>query len=74
MKSFFFIFLLVGLGLQAKTITGTVTDEQNRGLPGVNIIIKGTATGTQTDFDGKYSIQAEAGDVLVFSYIGYKTR
>ena len=51
---------------QQRTISGTVSDESGP-LPGVNVIIKGTNTGTQTDFDGRYSIQASTGDVLVFS-------
>ena len=54
---------------QEKTITGTVTDESGP-LPGVSILVKGTTTGTETDFDGKYSIQANTGDVLVYSFIG----
>lgn len=41
-------------------------------LPGVNILVQGTTNGTQTDFDGNYSIQAEQGQVLVFTYIGQK--
>lgn len=57
---------------QEKTISGTVTDESG-GLPGVSVIIKGTSKGIYTDFDGKYSINAKMGDVLVFSFIGYKT-
>lgn len=52
-----------------KTVSGTVSDEAGP-LPGVNVIIKGTKTGVETDFDGKYSIQAKQGDVLQFSYIG----
>ncbi len=58
---------------QDKTISGVVTDEGNIPLPGVNILVKGTTNGTQTDFDGKYIIQTDSGDVLVFSYIGLKT-
>lgn len=58
---------------QEKTITGTISDENGLPLPGVNIVIKGTTTGTQTDFDGKYSISATSGSVLVFSYVGYQT-
>lgn len=57
---------------QEKTVSGTVSDESGA-LPGVSVIIKGTSTGTDTDFDGKYSIKAKTGDVLVYSYIGYKT-
>ncbi len=57
------------------TVTGTVTDEANAlPLPGVNIVIKGTTTGASTDFDGNYSIIANQGDVIVFSYIGYATK
>ena len=55
---------------QERTITGTVTDESNLPLPGVQIIIKGTKKNTQTDYDGKYSIQAQKGDALIFSYVG----
>ncbi|MFY9242713.1 MAG: SusC/RagA family TonB-linked outer membrane protein [Polaribacter sp.] len=56
---------------QEKTISGTVSDNSGS-LPGVSVIIKGSTTGTETDFDGKYSIKAKAGDVLVFRYLGYK--
>ena len=53
-----------------RTITGIITDEKNLPLPGANVFIKGTKNGIVTDFDGKFSIQAEKGDQLVFSYIG----
>jgi len=56
---------------QEKTISGTVSDNSGLPLPGVNIIVKGTSTGTQSDFDGNYSLQASAGQTLVFSYLGY---
>ena len=57
---------------QEKTVSGTVSDESG-GLPGVSVIIKGTTKGTETDFDGKYSIKTKSGDILVFRYLGYKT-
>lgn len=57
---------------QEKTVSGTVSDTSGS-LPGVSVSIKGTAKGTETDFDGKYSIKAKTGDVLRFSYVGYKT-
>ncbi len=57
---------------QEKIVTGKVSDA-NGPLPGVTVIIKGTKTGTQTDFDGNYSIKAATGSVLQFSYIGYST-
>ncbi|MFY7811964.1 MAG: carboxypeptidase-like regulatory domain-containing protein, partial [Flavobacterium sp.] len=56
---------------QEKTITGTVT-EGGMPLPGVGVIIKGTSTGTETDFNGKYSLKAKQGQELEFSYIGMK--
>ncbi|HET8737834.1 MAG TPA: SusC/RagA family TonB-linked outer membrane protein [Pricia sp.] len=55
---------------QEKTVTGTVTDQDGLPLPGVNIVVQGTTTGTQTDFDGNYSLQASEGDELLFTYIG----
>ncbi len=58
---------------QEKTISGTVSDNSGIPLPGVNIIVKGTTTGTQTDFDGNYNINASVGDVLTFSYVGLIT-
>lgn len=58
---------------QEKTITGTVTDESGP-LPGVSVVIKGTTTGTETDFDGNYSISASTGNVLVFSFVGMKSQ
>ncbi|HIP47537.1 MAG TPA: SusC/RagA family TonB-linked outer membrane protein, partial [Lutibacter sp.] len=55
-----------------KTISGTVSDETGP-LPGVSVLIKGTTTGTETDFDGNYSIQAKKGQVLQYSFIGMET-
>ncbi len=57
---------------QDKTISGTVTDQDGLPLPGVNILVDGTTKGTQTDFDGNYSISASEGQVLLFTYIGQK--
>jgi len=57
---------------QEKTISGTVTDQDGLPLPGVNIVVEGTTTGTQTDFDGNYQIQASPGQVLLFTYIGQR--
>lgn len=58
---------------QQLTITGTVKDEEGIPLIGVNVLVKGTSKGAQTDFDGNYSVAASNGDVLVFSYVGFKT-
>jgi len=58
---------------QEKTVTGNVSDGSGP-LPGVTVIIKGTQTGTQTDFDGNYTLKANIGDVVVFSYVGMETQ
>ena len=73
MFSFFFLAAQTS-SAQEKEITGTVTSKTD-GVPllGVNVIVQGTTTGAQTDFDGKYSITASVGDVLEFSYIGMTT-
>jgi len=59
---------------QEKLISGTVTDGTGLPIPGVNIVVVGTSTGTQTDFDGNYSIEASVGDVLRFTYVGLKSQ
>ena len=59
---------------QEKTISGTISDQSGLPLPGVNIIVKGTTNGTQSDFDGNYTIKANAGDVLSFTYLGLKSQ
>jgi TonB-linked SusC/RagA family outer membrane protein len=57
---------------QTMTVTGRITSaEDETGLPGVNIIVEGTSHGTVTDLEGFYSIEAESGQVLVFSSVGY---
>ncbi len=75
------LFAVLGLMLtqsiyaQPKTVTGTVTDAStNETLPGVNVIIKNTTTGTSTDPFGNYSINVAPGQVLVFSSLGYSNR
>lgn len=55
-------------------ISGTVTDANNSPLPGVNILLVGTNKGVQTDFDGKYTINASKGDVLQFSFVGMQSK
>ena len=58
---------------QEKIISGIVSDVSGV-LPGVSVIIEGTSKGVETDFDGKYAIKANSGDILVFRYLGYKTK
>lgn len=81
MKSNFTRFLTLLLALivqitfaQEQTVTGTVTDDEGLPVPGVNILIKGSNTGTQSDFDGNYSITASQGQVLTFSFVGFEKK
>ena len=57
-----------------RTVSGTVTDDTGEPLPGVNVLIKGTTSGTQTDLDGNYRLSVEDGAVLVFSYVGFESQ
>ena len=57
--------------IEAQVIKGVIVDDSSQPLPGVSIVVKGTSTGTTSDFEGNYSINANNGDVLVFSYVGY---
>lgn len=66
------LFLALSVHAQKKTVTGTVKDESGLALPGTNILIKDTNSGTQTDADGIFSLSVETGEVLVFSFTGYK--
>jgi TonB-linked SusC/RagA family outer membrane protein len=58
---------------QERSVSGIVSDNAGMPLPGVSVLIKGTKNGTQSDFDGKYTIKAAPSDILVFSYVGMKT-
>lgn len=76
LNALLFCLIMLPANLMAQTtVSGTVTDKANAmPTPGVNVIIKGTARGTSTDFDGKYSIEVNEGETLVFSYVGYTTQ
>ena len=70
-----FVFLALAasfqMNAQEMTITGTVTSASDEAaLPGVSVVLQGTQQGTQTDFDGNYTIEANKGDVLLFSFVG----
>jgi TonB-linked SusC/RagA family outer membrane protein len=67
------LFLSFSAFAQEKVVSGTVTDLNGIPLPGVNVIVKGTSVGTQTNFDGEFTLQASLGDIFVFSFIGTKT-
>jgi len=57
-----------------RTVSGKVTDESGEGLPGVNVLLKGTTTGTQTDLDGNYRLSVDDGATLIYSYVGFETQ
>lgn len=59
---------------QVATVSGTVFDDYDMPLPGVNVLIQGTQQGTVTDFDGNFSIEANPKDVLLFSYMGFEDK
>lgn len=60
---------------QSVTISGTVVDDQNNGLPGVNVLEKGTTNGTTTDANGNFTLSVDGPNaVIVFSFIGYQTQ
>ena len=79
MKTKYFLFLTLLLALIShasfaqNTYTGVVSDSDGLPLPGASVFIKGTTTGTETDFDGNYSISASPGETLVFSFVGMRT-
>ncbi len=69
--------LLVNIQLFAQDtydLSGTVTDANNVPIPGANILVANTTRGTQSDFDGNFTIQVASGDIVRISYIGYSTQ
>ncbi|MFI1771921.1 SusC/RagA family TonB-linked outer membrane protein [Thalassobellus citreus] len=70
----FMLFSTMATLAQEKTISGVVSDKNGLSLPGTTVIVKGTSNGVSTDFDGNYTIKANTGAVLVFSFVGYETQ
>ena len=72
---FYLIVLFSSMGAYGQsTITGTISSaDDGQPIPGANIVVQGTNNGTSSDFDGNYIIEAGSDDVLIFSYLGYKT-
>ncbi|WP_298363747.1 TonB-dependent receptor [uncultured Lutibacter sp.] len=71
------LFLTIGIGMvhaQSKSVRGIVTDESGLPLPGVTILIKGSSSGTATDFNGNYELTTDSKDVLVFSFMGFSSK
>jgi len=78
MKKLLLLFVMVSFGLSfafaQKTITGKIVDEKGAPVIGANILVKGTSTGTISDYDGNYSLNVPSGATLVFSYTGYTSK
>ncbi len=75
LRSLLLLFLISSVSLAQQIIKGSViTAEDNQPLPGVSILLKGTTTGTSTDFDGNFSINAPVEGILIFSFLGYVTQ
>lgn len=77
MKNYYFFLSFLAtvcMGYGQRQVKGTVQDATMAPLPGVSIVVKGTPTGTTTDFDGHFAIPVEEGQILVFSYIGFAER
>lgn len=68
----FSIFFASSLALAQNTVSGKVTDESGETLPGVNVVLKGTTTGTTTDLDGNFRLSVNESDILIFSYVGFE--
>jgi TonB-linked SusC/RagA family outer membrane protein len=63
----------LAIGQNKKTISGTVLDALGGPLPGASVLIEGTTIGTQTDFDGQFTLEVSEGDTISFSYLGMIT-
>ena len=78
MKKVFLLMIMffcsLAVVMAQNTVSGKVTDGTGEGLPGVNVVIKGTTTGAVTDFDGNYQLSVDDGTTLVFSYVGFETQ
>lgn len=68
------LILTISIYAQNTTLKGVIVDETDTPLIGATVQVKGTSTGSITDFDGNYTIKANKGAVITFSYIGYKTQ
>jgi len=73
-KILFLTLLLCSTGMLAQQIiSGSITDDRGVPLPGATVIVLGTGNGVTTDFDGKFSIEVEKGQILEASFIGYRS-
>ena len=72
-KLYLYLCLFFSGIISAQQITGVVSSEDGP-LPGATVLVQGTNAGTSTDFDGNFSINADSGDVLVISFVGFATQ
>ena len=71
----FIAFFLFSINVMAQQeVLGNVSDKDGLPLPGATVVIKGTSSGTSTDFDGNFGIEVKSGETLVVSYVGYTTK
>lgn len=68
-----FLCLICISGIAQSKVSGNIVDMQNEPIIGASVLVKGTQTGSVSDINGNYSVDAKQGDILVISYIGYKT-
>ena len=74
LSALFTIFSTLALA-QTQVVTGRVTSStEPDGLPGVNVVVKGTSQGVITDMEGRFSLEVEPAAVLIFSFVGYKSQ
>ena len=73
-KNILTIFAIVTSFIAFAQVGGTISDAENNPLPGATVVVKGTTTGATTDFDGAFNIDANQGDVLVISFVGFETQ
>ena len=68
------LFFIAATVIGQTKISGTIVDDSNEGLPGASVVIKGTTNGTETNFDGKFTLtsSSESGTIVI-SYLGFKT-
>lgn len=72
--SFFFVLIFTFSVSAQNVVSGKIIDENGDTLPGVNVVIKGTTSGTVTDINGNYSLSVSEGAVLVISFVGYEAQ
>lgn len=72
--SFTFLMAMVFICNGQRTVSGTIIDDTGESLPGVNVVIKGTTSGTTTDLNGNYQVSVEDGTILVISFVGFETQ